>query len=227
MPIANQEVEIGPGGSIIVSGGSTAGGAPVVSVNSITGPSVSLDSDNIPEGASNLYHTDSRVENTILSSVFPNFGEFVFGDTVSSLLSKLAYKSTLWGVVDLDYTFNSTALNPIPNLALTLDPGKWIVEASLPGVYNAGADVTLDCVTTIGVVTGSVFYGSVENARVFEGGYDSPTNVLLQNGADVLFANIYADVSSTDTISLHIGNRTGTNSQTIRAGAWIKAQRIA
>lgn len=87
--VSSISVNGGPAETGAVSLTIPAGGGTVTSVNGDAGPAVVLDTDDITEGATNLYFTEARVRGTDLAGFVAAPGTVTAADTVLSALEKL------------------------------------------------------------------------------------------------------------------------------------------
>ena len=146
----------------------------VVSVNSQTGV-VSLDSDDISEGSSNLYFTEARVRGSVLTGYSSGAGTVAATDTVLQAINKLNGNTAL----KLDSSaFTDTAVT-----------GKLLTG------FSAGAGTVADTDSIL-----QAFNKIVGNINALDGA-DAEYEIKTLNGTDI--TNQYVDlaaVAMTDSI---------------------------
>lgn len=160
-------------GDVIIYNGSIwekiPGSDLVISVNGQTGP-VSLDSDDISEGSSNLYFTEARVLATQLSGHAASAGTVADGDAIDVALEKLdgniAAKMdevaddttpTLGGDLDLSTFKMSSANHEIENSSVSLTASTTAVLMSMAHASFEGAMIDYKIKKSTGVSVGRLY----------------------------------------------------------------------
>lgn len=168
--VAGSNITITPSGAgatrqlTIASTGGGGGGGAVDSVNGQTG-TVVLDTDDISEGLTHLYHTDARVRSTALTGFAGATGAVVATDSVLQAFGKLeATKAPL----------ASPALTGAPT-APTATPGSNTTQIATTAFVRDAADAKVAQTITNGVTASAPSQDAVFDALALKANLASPT----------------------------------------------------
>ncbi len=104
---------------------------------------------------------------------------------------------------------------------------RWIFEAALIGTYNAAPDMVVQCNAPAGT-TGRFSAASIESAVAANAAYNASTvSLALTTGADEIRITGGLITTAAGTVNVQVRNNAGVIAQTLFAGSWIKAERVA
>jgi len=136
----------------LLSPGDTA----VQTVNGKAGPNVTLTTDDISEGTTNLYYTDARVQTVIGNSSIGDLSDVTLSSPAADQV--LSFDGSTWKNVDMSTVGRTTfvALDDTPSSYASGDAGKFVrVNAAEDALEFATAAVSdLSDVNTSGAATG-------------------------------------------------------------------------